>query len=473
MSDRLVSSIVYIITLYKLPRDTKFGLPITLEFLPLISFYFTLHTSNCADFAADILDSKHAESSFAEWRPISIGFVVHDVMMSGNLTMAEQYYQFLKAGNYTLQPWLNADVGLVNVSSLPAAEIDWPSNMRDCHVSSDFSTVVNAYVVRANSQMAQIATWLGRHAEAAMWNDTAASIRAALNRHNWNPRNSQFCDGMCTPEALSTTSGSKPAENAWTNHSAWHSQVFMLAFDLVDGESRRQAIFESIKNRLFGHGSVPARCTHPPSAHPQGKWPAPDDGMPGNVYSANFALQALYSWAPDQGRTALALLTSDRKNTWLGQIKSGATTTKEAWDTDEKPNLTWSHPWGASPAAMIPQFLLGLLATAPGFARVKIQPQLGKLLNAQGKIPTIKGPIEIAVTQPGGDPLRMQVHVLLPGSVIAEVWLPTTTTTSTTTTTLCVNGASVTAIDHGHSLAVNGISGEVTVSADCGTYPSK
>ena len=39
-------------------------------------------------------------------------------------------------------------------------------------------------------------------------------------------------------------------------------------------------------------------------AHPQGKWPTPDDGMPGNVYAANFALQALFSYAPDRGSTA-------------------------------------------------------------------------------------------------------------------------------------------------------------------------
>jgi hypothetical protein len=53
--------------------------------------------------------------------------------------------------------------------------------------------------------------------------------------------------------------------------------------------------------------------------------------MPGNVYSAYFALQALFAYKPDRGSAALALLTSGRRNTWLAMIRSGATTTKEAW----------------------------------------------------------------------------------------------------------------------------------------------
>ena len=32
-------------------------------------------------------------------------------------------------------------------------------------------------------------------------------------------------------------------------------------------------------------------------------------------------------------------------------LELGATTTMEAWSTEEKPNLTWSHPWAASPGA--------------------------------------------------------------------------------------------------------------------------
>ena len=107
---------------------------------------------------------------------------------------------------------------------------------------------------------------------------------------------------------------------------------------------------------------------------------------------------------------------SDRKNAWRGMIASGATTTKEAWDSTEKPvsmktffaaslmsnqllceeNLTWSHPWGASPAWVIPAYMLGITATSPAFATMCIRSQLGTLTEAAGKLPTIRGPIVVS-----------------------------------------------------------------------------
>eukprot|EP01043_Picozoa_sp_COSAG02_P038507 COSAG02_NODE_2976_length_7633_cov_2.195248_5_plen_345_part_00 len=343
--------------------------------------------------------------------------------------------------------------------------------MRDCHVSSDYDTIVNAYVARANSQMAQIAGWLGKHDEAARFSATAASIRAALNRRSWDPSQRMFCDGVCAAEMLAADVQNSPSVRGWTNHSSWHTQVFMLAFDLVDGDMQRQATFESIKSRLNGQGSIPRKCPQPPSAHPQGKWPSPDDGMPGNVYAANFALQALFKFDRDHGHTAIALLTSDRKNSWLGQIESGATTTKEAWDVDEKPNLTWSHPWGASPAAMIPTFLLGLVATQPGFRNVRISPQLGNLTQAAGTIPTVRGPVKIAVTQPEGNPLRMKLQVILPGGMAAELRLPAAQSEATAmdgrAPMVCVNGVYVLGTNHGHLVSVTAVQGTVSASLKC------
>jgi hypothetical protein len=34
----------------------------------------------------------------------------------------------------------------------------------------------------------------------------------------------------------------------------------MLAFELVDGAQAREAVFRSVRGRLFGAGSTPARC---------------------------------------------------------------------------------------------------------------------------------------------------------------------------------------------------------------------
>lgn len=59
-------------------------------------------------------------------------------------------------------------------------------------------------------------------------------------------------------------------------------------------------------------------------------------------------------------------LRSNGTNSWRNMIRQGATTTMEAWTEDEKPNLTYSHAWGATPADVIPRYLVGALPTTPG-----------------------------------------------------------------------------------------------------------
>ena len=117
----------------------------------------------------------------------------------------------------------------------------------------------------------------------------------------------------------------------------------------------------------------------------------------------------------------------------------------------------------------IPRYLLGVTATQPGFAYVRIQPQLGGLVEAAGRVPSLRGPIEVSVAQPAADPLRMVVHARLPGGVRADVWLPAAATTraATDASMLCVNGVTRPAMNHGYALSVSGLKGVVTVSSDC------
>ena len=53
----------------------------------------------------------------------------------------------------------------------------------------------------------------------------------------------------------------------------------------------------------------------------------------------------------------------------------------EAWDPSLKSNLTYSHPWAASPAYNIPQGMFGIRPTTPGYATFDVRPQpaLGRL----------------------------------------------------------------------------------------------
>ena len=75
------------------------------------------------------------------------------------------------------------------------------------------------------------------------------------------------------------------------------------------------------------------------------------------------------------------------------------------------------------------RFLLGVRPLLPGFARVLIQPQLGPLATARGTLPSMRGPISVAVNQtaaaqPGSGPSLMSLAFSVPGSTVARVCLP-------------------------------------------------
>ena len=110
-------------------------------------------------------------------------------------------------------------------------------------------------------------------------------------------------------------------------------------------------------------------------------------------------------------------------------IRQGATTTMEAWTPAEKPNLTWSHPWAASPAVALLRWLFGVRPTSPGFTSIVIQPQPGSLPSGNATVPSIRGPIGVTFSQSftgvsSAFPTAFTLSVRIPGAVAASLCLP-------------------------------------------------
>ena len=74
-------------------------------------------------------------------------------------------------------------------------------------------------------------------------------------------------------------------------------------------------------------------------------------------------------------------------------IERGATITWEAWDQRYNPNLDWNHAWGAAPANLLPRYVAGARAIAPGWQRAQIKPHPAGLAACRAKIPTPHGPL--------------------------------------------------------------------------------
>eukprot|EP00039_Didymoeca_costata_P005722 m.83920 g.83920 ORF g.83920 m.83920 type:complete len:1143 (-) comp12945_c1_seq2:86-3514(-) len=371
----------------------------------------------------------------AEWYPITIMAVYTWTLQTGDLSFLKQYYDKLK--DFTWQGFLNNSLGLVDcrvgsgASNLTKAvcntiELDWPSNMRDgwncdslkadgSENCREVSTVLNAYAVRGMQWMAEMASWLGINDDVDSFSAKVQALRDGMQKRMFN--GSLWCDGLCQS----------------TTHSAWHTNVFASAFQVMSPDSEADnSTFQYIAERaLLGADGSDSHQEEDdewcPGGGPSGGDVCWHSGMPANVYLGQWILEALYAHDDDHGRAGLRMLVSKGTNAWLNMIKQGATATMEAWTRKEKPNLTWSHPWAASPANVIPRLLFGIKALLPGYSRVEIKPQPGTLKSGTITIPTVRGALTASfnnVVNDEGLSTRFDLRVILPVGVTGHVLLP-------------------------------------------------
>merc|ERR1712130_200285 len=110
-------------------------------------------------------------------------------------------------------------------------------------------------------------------------------------------------------------------------------------------------------------------------------------------------------------------------------LSVGATTTMEAWTRKGKPNLSWSHPWAASPANIIVRFLFGVVPTVAGWYQFDVKPQPGNLTSGSIDVPTIRGIITVSFKQTfsildARSVTHFKMNVTVPGNTIARAFLP-------------------------------------------------
>lgn len=259
--------------------------------------------------------------------------------------------------------------------------VDWPpgsftaggTGERDDHEMPPVNTVVNAFHAAACAAMARIDRALGRADDAAAWERRAAAAAAAIDALLWDEARGAYVDGL----------GSR--------HCAQHSTIFPLAFGLVPAARRERAL-----------AHVVAR------------------GMACSVYGAQHLLDALYL----NGRAdhALDLMTARHDRGWLRMLEAGSTMTLEAWDWRYKNNLDWNHAWATAPLNACARWILGVRTAAPGGALLQVHPQPGRLRRVEGRVPTMRGAVDLALRDEPGRACELELE--LPCNAAAEVSLP-------------------------------------------------
>ncbi|MFW6773941.1 family 78 glycoside hydrolase catalytic domain [Nocardioides sp. CPCC 205120] len=324
-----------------------------------------------------------------EW-PLYVVLAVHDAWrQTGDLAQPAAYFDNL--AQKLPDEWIDPATGLVGKdfrangcnSQTDCDIVDWPTSERDGYQFRKFNTVVNALSYRAYRDMAAMATALGRDAEAATYTATADRLRAAMNERMYDATTGRYDDGL---DAAYTPTG----------HYALHASAFSLAFG-VPTDAERGRVAAAVAER----------------------------GVACSVYCAGFLVPGLYDGG--QGQAALDVLTSTGTRSWMNMIALGAGATAEAWDPSLKPNLTYSHPWAASPAFSVPAGLFGIEPLTPGYATFAVRPQPGDLEWGTIATPTVRGSVGVGFDRATSDgSLRLAVSV--PGNTSADVSLPTEAT---------------------------------------------
>lgn len=262
--------------------------------------------------------------------------------------------------------------------------VDWPETERDDYryEEAKYNTVVNAIASCAYRDFARVAEVLGKDSDAERYFSLSSYIKESMIKNLYNENIGAFSDGL--------TEGYNQID-----HYAQHATAYALYAEIFSDMQMRDKLIEYLEQS----GRIKM-----------------------SVFSAYFLLQGLYN--ADEGTYATKLLTAnDNMRTWGYMLEEGATITTEAWSTEVKDNMTFSHPWGASPAALISQGIFGIIPVKPGFDEFRIKLQPGSIKEASIKVPTVKGEIECTYSM-DRDFIFRHIKVVVPSNAKALLQLP-------------------------------------------------
>lgn len=274
-----------------------------------------------------------------EW-PLYLILAAHDAWMySGSAEFVGRLYDRLVA--LLPERYVDDESGFVvkepgESSHMDGDLVDWPPSERDGFVFGEVNTVVNALASQAYADMAELAGVLGRGSDASRFAHIAARMRSAIHERLYDADLGAYRDGLNGLDRGAL----QPIE-----HASLHASAFALAFAEVP-QSRVDRVAAFLRGR----------------------------GMACSVYSAAAYLLGLYR--NGFGADATAMIADPRTtHSWAYMLVQDAGGAMEAWDIARKPNTTYSHPWGASPAFLLPEGLMGVRPLEPGYRRFEVAPQ--------------------------------------------------------------------------------------------------
>lgn len=209
------------------------------------------------------------------------------------------------------------------------------------------SAILDMQLLYTYQQAAEMEAGIGLPIYAQMYNAKAAQLKLAIQKKYWDAGKTLFAD---TKDK--------------TTYSQ-HANALAILIGMITG----------------------------PDLVPFSKKLATDTSMvPCTIYFKYYLHQALIKGG--LGNDYLSWL-----DMWRDNIKMGLTTWAEISDLQH--NRSDCHAWGASPNIEFFRTVLGIDSDAPGFAKIKIEPHLGKLESVSGEIPHPNGKLAVNYLKDG------------------------------------------------------------------------
>ena len=318
-----------------------------------------------SDFAAD-------DRTFVpDWSLHWVRSVHHLYRYTGDRELVAELLPVAERTLRWFESYLGADGMLHDVSGWVL--LDWSSVY-----STGCSSTLNALWARALEDLAEMASWLGNAGTARWATDRRAAVRSAFDVF-WDERRGVYVDhlvgGVQQPAA------------------AQHGGAAALAAGLVPA-GRVDRVVERLldPDRLIRHSWVMDTVTaeggssgfiHMVLGYPEPDWDVEDQ----MVEAQPFFRYVLHDGLARSGRAGMV---ADLCRDWQVFLDAGETTWPECWRGG-----TRCHGWSSTPSRDLIVHTLGITPAAPGYAEVRVAPQLGGLDWARATVPTPHGPVTV------------------------------------------------------------------------------
>jgi hypothetical protein len=255
------------------------------------------------------------------------------------------------------------------------------------------AAALNAQLAGAFAVAASLAEAVGWASEAERLAARGRAIGAALDARHWDARRGVYVDVV------------DPTTGAQELRVSQHANAAVALW--TDAPADRVAA-------ALGRIAESQRLTFTPAPPiaPGGHRLEPEDGVVlANTFYSHFVYEALAR----RGRLGEVLrLMRERYGPMLAR---GATT---LWESFE-PTASLCHGFSATPTYQLSRHVLGVAPAAPGFAAIKLSPDLAGLDHAEGVVPTARGDVTARIERQGGG---FVARYSLPESVRLETGAP-------------------------------------------------